>query len=142
MMLNAARIYPHNTPTTKEAYYYRMIFERFFPQVIDQLHIFKYFRASKLIGLHKNLNLMMQNSARLTVPGGPSIACSTAKAVEWDARWSNNLDPSGRAALGVHASAYDPLVPAAIAAGKGGAKITNKKPRMVDVTTPGVIITG
>ncbi|KAH1197009.1 Asparagine synthetase [glutamine-hydrolyzing] 2 [Glycine max] len=78
MMLNAANIFPFNTPTTKEAYHYRMIFERFFPQ----------------------------NSARLTVPGGPSVACSTAKAVEWDAAWSNNLDPSGRAALGVHASAY------------------------------------
>lgn len=49
----------------------------------------------------------MQNSARLTVPGGASVACSTAKAVEWDAAWSNNLDPSGRAALGVHVSAYD-----------------------------------
>lgn len=36
MMLNAKKIYPHNTPTTKEAYYYRMIFERFFPQVIFQ----------------------------------------------------------------------------------------------------------
>lgn len=35
MMLNATHIYPHNTPTTKEAYYYRMIFERFFPQVIN-----------------------------------------------------------------------------------------------------------
>lgn len=41
------------------------------------------------------------------MPGGPSVACSTAKAVEWDAAWSKNLDPSGRAALGVHASAYD-----------------------------------
>ncbi|KAH1262965.1 Asparagine synthetase, root [glutamine-hydrolyzing] [Glycine max] len=71
MMLNAGNIYPHNTPTTKEAYYYRMIFER------------------------------------LTVPGGASVACSTAKAVEWDAAWSNNLDPSGRAALGVHISAYE-----------------------------------
>ncbi|XP_068485054.1 asparagine synthetase [glutamine-hydrolyzing] 1 isoform X2 [Phaseolus vulgaris] len=79
MMLNAGNIYPHNTPVTKEAYYYRMIFERFFPQ----------------------------NSARLTVPGGASVACSTAKAVEWDAAWSNNLDPSGRAALGVHISAYE-----------------------------------
>jgi asparagine synthase (glutamine-hydrolysing) len=27
--------------------------------------------------------------------------------VEWDAAWSNNLDPSGRAALGVHVSAYE-----------------------------------
>ena len=51
--------------------------------------------------------LVLQNSARLTVPGGASIACSTAKAVEWDASWSKNLDPSGRAALGVHLSDYD-----------------------------------
>ncbi|VVB00958.1 unnamed protein product [Arabis nemorensis] len=79
MMSNAAHIFPHNTPLTKEAYYYRMIFERFFPQ----------------------------NSARLTVPGGATVACSTAKAVEWDASWSNNMDPSGRAALGVHLSAYE-----------------------------------
>lgn len=53
------------------------------------------------------LELVLQNSARLTVPGGPTVACSTAKAVEWDAAWSNNLDPSGRAALGVHDSAYE-----------------------------------
>uniref|UniRef100_A0A453DZT8 Asparagine synthetase [glutamine-hydrolyzing] n=1 Tax=Aegilops tauschii subsp. strangulata TaxID=200361 RepID=A0A453DZT8_AEGTS len=79
MMSNAKFIYPHNTPTTKEAYYYRMIFERYFPQ----------------------------SSAILTVPGGPSVACSTAKAIEWDAQWSGNLDPSGRAALGVHLSAYE-----------------------------------
>lgn len=38
MMLNAKKIYPHNTPTTKEAYYYRMIFERFFPQVIFRIY--------------------------------------------------------------------------------------------------------
>jgi len=35
------------------------------------------------------------------------VACSTAKAVEWDAAWSKNLDPSGRAALGVHDAAYE-----------------------------------
>jgi len=51
--------------------------------------------------------IVLQNSARLTVPGGPTVACSTAKAVEWDASWSKNLDPSGRAALGVHDSAYE-----------------------------------
>ncbi|XP_013623513.1 PREDICTED: asparagine synthetase [glutamine-hydrolyzing]-like isoform X2 [Brassica oleracea var. oleracea] len=79
MMSNAAHIFPHNSPLTKEAYYYRMIFERFFPQ----------------------------NLARLTVPGGATVACSTAKAVEWDANWSNNMDPSGRAAIGVHLSDYD-----------------------------------
>jgi len=33
MLSNAKFIFPHNIPTTKEAYYYRMIFERFFPQV-------------------------------------------------------------------------------------------------------------
>lgn len=48
-----------------------------------------------------------QNAARSTVPGGPSVACSTAKAVEWDAAWSKNPDPSGRAALGVHTAAYE-----------------------------------
>ncbi|KAL0461300.1 UNVERIFIED_CONTAM: Asparagine synthetase [glutamine-hydrolyzing] 2 [Sesamum latifolium] len=79
MLANASFVYPENTPTTKEAYYYRTIFERFFPK----------------------------NAARSTVPGGPSVACSTAKAVEWDAAWSKNLDPSGRAALGVHVAAYD-----------------------------------
>ncbi|KAK4430574.1 Asparagine synthetase [glutamine-hydrolyzing] 3 [Sesamum alatum] len=79
MLANASFVYPENTPTTKEGYYYRTIFERFFPK----------------------------NAARSTVPGGPSVACSTAKAVEWDAAWSKNLDPSGRAALGVHVAAYD-----------------------------------
>lgn len=112
MMLNAQHIYPHNTPTTKEAYYYRMIFERFFPQ----------------------------NSARLTVPGGPSIACSTAKAIEWDAQWSKILDPSGRAALGVHLSAYDPQESITIAAGKGSAKINSKKPRMGDLAAKELIV--
>uniref|UniRef100_A0A803KSK2 Asparagine synthetase [glutamine-hydrolyzing] n=1 Tax=Chenopodium quinoa TaxID=63459 RepID=A0A803KSK2_CHEQI len=78
MLANANFIYPENTPTTKEGYYYRAIFEKLFPK----------------------------NAARQTVPGGPSVACSTAKAVEWDAAWSKNLDPSGRAALGVHEAAY------------------------------------
>lgn len=53
-----------------------------------------------------------QNAARSTVPGGPSVACSTAKAVEWDAAWSKNLDPSGRAALGIHEAAYEEEVDA------------------------------
>ncbi|GMY11355.1 asparagine synthetase [glutamine-hydrolyzing] 3 [Fagus crenata] len=79
MLMNASFVYPENTPTTKEAYYYRSIFEKFYPK----------------------------NAARSTVPGGPSVACSTAKAVEWDAAWSKNPDPSGRAALGVHEAAYE-----------------------------------
>ncbi|KAE8666736.1 Detected protein of unknown function [Hibiscus syriacus] len=36
----------------------------------------------------------------------PGRSC-TAKAVEWDAVWKNNLNPSGRASFGVHLSAYD-----------------------------------
>ncbi|PRQ48729.1 putative asparagine synthase (glutamine-hydrolyzing) [Rosa chinensis] len=79
MLMNASFVYPENTPTTKEGYYYRTIFEKYFPK----------------------------NAARSTVPGGPSVACSTAKAVEWDAEWSKNPDPSGRASLGVHAAAYE-----------------------------------
>ncbi|KAF5954309.1 hypothetical protein HYC85_007165 [Camellia sinensis] len=110
MILNAAHIFPHNTPTTKEAYYYRMIFERFFPQ----------------------------NPARLTVPGGASVACSTAKAIEWDASWSNNLDPSGRAALGVHLSAYEQQLPSA-ANGKLAPEIIDNVPRMMS-TVPEVTI--
>ncbi|RXI04179.1 hypothetical protein DVH24_038453 [Malus domestica] len=94
MMMNAERIFPHNTPNTKEAYYYRMIFERFFPQ----------------------------NSARNTVPGGPSVACSTATAVAWDAEWSKNLDPSGRAIFEVHQQAYD----------KQGAPLTSGIPEIID----------
>ncbi|XP_077239424.1 asparagine synthetase [glutamine-hydrolyzing] isoform X3 [Tasmannia lanceolata] len=112
MMLNAKHIFPHNTPITKEAYYYRMIFERFFPQ----------------------------NSASLTVPGGASVACSTAKALEWDAKWSNNPDPSGRAALGVHVSAYDPIS-SSIPLGKVSSNIVNKKPRMVELNPPSLTIT-
>ncbi|VVA30967.1 PREDICTED: asparagine [Prunus dulcis] len=84
MLTHASFIYPENTPTTKEAYYYRTIFEKFFPK----------------------------NAARSTVPGGPSVACSTAKAVEWDAAWSKNPDPSGRAALGIHSAAYEEAVDA------------------------------
>ncbi|KAG0464250.1 hypothetical protein HPP92_020319 [Vanilla planifolia] len=87
MLSNASFIYPENTPATKEAYYYRTIFEKFFPK----------------------------NAARSTVPGGPSVACSSAKAVEWDAAWSKCLDPSGRAAVGVHSAAYDPAAAEAAA---------------------------
>lgn len=33
MMANAHHVFPHNTPTSKEGYYYRSIFEDRFPQV-------------------------------------------------------------------------------------------------------------
>ncbi|GGW74399.1 asparagine synthase B [Alteromonas halophila] len=66
--------FPHNTPDTKEGYYYRSIFEAYFPQ----------------------------ESAARCVPGGKSIACSTAEALEWDESFKTNADPSGRSMKGVH----------------------------------------
>jgi len=78
MFANATNRYPHNTPTTKEGYRYRMIFEEFFPG----------------------------EAAEKTVPGGKSIACSTERAMGWDASFASRADPSGRCA-GVHDAAYD-----------------------------------
>eukprot|EP00978_Attheya_sp_CCMP212_P027774 scaffold93922_cov46-Attheya_sp.AAC.3 len=75
---SAANRYPHNTPTTKEGYRYRQIFEGFYPG----------------------------EAAERTVPGGKSIACSTERAMTWDASFASRADPSGRSA-GVHEEAYD-----------------------------------
>lgn len=72
--------FPVNTPTTKEAYLYRTLFEQHFPS----------------------------ENAVLCVPGGPSVACSTPAAIEWDLAWKNSLDPSGRAVVGVHAGEESP----------------------------------
>ena len=69
--------FPYNTPASKEAYLYREIFEELFPVP----------------------------SAAECVPGGPSVACSTAKAIEWDEAFKKMDDPSGRA-VGVHQAAY------------------------------------
>ncbi|KQN54259.1 MULTISPECIES: asparagine synthase B [unclassified Erwinia] len=69
--------FAYNTPTSKEGYLYREIFEELFPVP----------------------------SAAECVPGGPSVACSSAKAIEWDEAFRNMDDPSGRA-VGVHQSAY------------------------------------
>ena len=69
--------FPINTPQTKEAYYYRQLFEQQFPG---------------------------EGCAR-TVPGGKSIACSSPAAIAWDAAFANAADPSGRAVAGVHDAA-------------------------------------
>ena len=71
--------FPVNTPDTKEAYYYRCIFEGHFPLP----------------------------SAADCVPGGKSVACSTPEALAWDASFQNNADPSGRAVMSVHNDGYD-----------------------------------
>lgn len=78
MMATAAFRFAINTPTSKEAYYYRAIFEGHFPQ----------------------------DSAAQCVPCGPSVACSTPTALEWDEQWKNMADPSGRAVKGVHSQSY------------------------------------
>ena len=78
MFSSASNRFPHNTPTTREGYRYRMIFEEMFPG----------------------------DAAEKTVPGGKTIACSTERAMEWDESFASRADPSGRAA-GVHDSAYD-----------------------------------
>ncbi len=75
---NAKYRFPYNTPATKEAYFYRQIFEEFFPLP----------------------------SAAECVPGGPSVACSSSKAIEWDAAFKNMADPSGRSVVGVHKDSY------------------------------------
>ncbi|PAU37560.1 asparagine synthase B [Vibrio coralliilyticus] len=77
-METAAYRFPYNTPTTKEGYVYREIFEELFPLP----------------------------SAAECVPGGPSVACSSAKAIEWDESFKNMADPSGRAVQSVHNDSY------------------------------------
>ena len=73
-METSAIRFPYNTPATKEALYFRTIFHSHFP------------------------NNNYGNGIERTVPGGPSVACSTAKAIEWDASWSDptRQDQSGR----------------------------------------------
>ncbi len=73
-MENAKFKFPVNTPLTKEAYFYRNIFTDFYPS----------------------------DAEALTVPFEASVACSTAKALEWDESLKNVVDPSGRAVLSVH----------------------------------------
>jgi len=73
-MATAPIRFPYNTPGTKEAAYFRTIFHSHFP------------------------NNNYGNGIEATVPGGPSVACSTAKAIEWDEAWSDptKQDQSGR----------------------------------------------
>ncbi|MEM0912361.1 MAG: asparagine synthase B [Pseudomonadota bacterium] len=70
--------FPVNTPDTKEGYYYRTIFEDFFPQ----------------------------ESAAKCVPGGKSIACSTVEALEWDESFKQSADPSGRSMKSIHSGEF------------------------------------
>jgi len=77
-LANARFKFPIQTPTTKEEYYYRSIFEGHFPS----------------------------DTAALCVPQEPSVACSTKIALEWDESFKNMNEPSGRAIANVHTDAY------------------------------------
>ena len=77
-MAHAAERFPINPPQNKEEYFYRSIFAEHFPS----------------------------DSAARSVPSIPSVACSTAEALAWDASFKNMNDPSGRAVKGVHEKAY------------------------------------
>ncbi|GLX81107.1 asparagine synthase B [Thalassotalea eurytherma] len=77
-LANASFKFPHNTPDTKEAYFYREIFEGHFPLP----------------------------SAAECVPGGKSVACSTPQALAWDENFKNMADPSGRSVMSVHNDSY------------------------------------
>ncbi len=78
-LTNAKFRFPVQTPTSKEEFYYRSIFEGHFPS----------------------------DAAALSVPQEPSVACSTKIALEWDEAFKNMNDPSGRAVAKVHEDAYD-----------------------------------
>lgn len=77
-LANAKFRFPIQTPTTKEEFYYRSIFESHFPS----------------------------DAAARCVPQEPSVACSTQIALEWDEAFKNMNDPSGRAVANVHEDAY------------------------------------
>jgi asparagine synthase (glutamine-hydrolysing) len=75
---NARYRFPINPPMSKEEYFYRSIFAEHFPS----------------------------DSAAACVPSVPSVACSTAEALAWDASFKNMIDPSGRAVKNVHVDSY------------------------------------
>ena len=77
-LANAKYRFPVNPPMSKEEYFYRSIFSEHFPS----------------------------DSAASCVPSVPSVACSTAEALAWDASFRNNIDPSGRAVKNVHVDSY------------------------------------
>lgn len=83
MLQEAAQRFPVKTPLTKEEYCYREIFD----------------------------SLFHSPGAVLTVPVGPSIACSTPTALRWSKEFQSRADPSGRAVFGVHLKALPEEIP-------------------------------
>jgi len=77
-LANAKYKFPTQTPQNKEEFYYRSIFAEHFPS----------------------------ETAALSVPSVPSVACSTPEALAWDKSFTNQNDPSGRAIANVHEQSY------------------------------------
>lgn len=75
---NRKKLYPINTPNTKEEMYYRSIFTKHFPN-------------SECVNC---------------VPSSKSVACSTEEALKWDKSFVNMNDPSGRSIKNVHKDSY------------------------------------
>ena len=46
MMNNAEHMFPINTPKTKEAFFYRMTFEKHFPQVEDRAALLRHLNST------------------------------------------------------------------------------------------------
>jgi hypothetical protein len=53
MLKHANFVYPENTPTTKEGYHYRTIFEKLFPKVNFSF----FFSIKNIIHFHQNMDL-------------------------------------------------------------------------------------
>lgn len=77
-LANAHFKFPIQTPSSKEEFFYRSIFQEHFPSDV----------------------------AALSVPSVASVACSSPAALDWDESFKNLNDPSGRAVKAVHSSAY------------------------------------
>lgn len=72
---NAAQTFPYNTPTTKEAYLYRTMFEQYFHQL---------------------------DAEKTVLYTGNSIACSTGDVMNWHPEFKTQMDPSGESILRIH----------------------------------------
>ena len=75
---NRKKLYPTNTPQSKEEFYYRMIFNKYYA---DECSV-------------------------KCVPYSKSVACSTEEALKWDKNFSKINDPSGRSIKNVHKDSY------------------------------------
>ncbi len=77
-LANSHYKFPIQPPKSKEEFYYRTIFTEHFPS----------------------------DTAALSVPSAPSVACSSPVALAWDESFKNMNDPSGRAVVNVHKESY------------------------------------